>query len=216
MVPSAFHLGNRGPTSPRGTARSRRTALATRREPASKLEAERPRPPPARFTKARPVGIPVVLIRITKNYCTPVDIRPMIHSNLRIRLDTCSCGQDSREDFRQESTMGHPIPEGQRAITPHLVIRVPPRRSSSTSGPSAPRRSRGCRSRAPDGSMKLGHADLQDRRIPGFFLADEFPQHRLRSGPVGSSPVTIHLYVTDANAAFDRAVEAGRDGGRCR
>ena len=29
------------------------------------------------------------------------------------------------------------------------------------------------------------------------------------SGPNGSSPVTIHLYVTDADAAFARAVEAG-------
>ena len=32
---------------------------------------------------------------------------------------------------------------------------------------------------------------------------------RARSGPAASSPVTIHLYVTDADATFSRAVEAG-------
>ena len=55
--------------------------------------------------------------------------------------------------------------------------------------------------------MKLGHAELQigDSRL---FLADEFPEHGA-VGPNGSSPVALHLYVTDADAAFDRAVEAG-------
>ena len=59
----------------------------------------------------------------------------------------------------------------------------------------------------PDGQVKLGHAELQigDSRL---FLADEFPQQG-GTGPSGSSPVTIHLYVTDADAVFDRAVEAG-------
>ena len=59
----------------------------------------------------------------------------------------------------------------------------------------------------PDGTMKLGHAELQigDSRL---FLADEFPDHG-SVGPGGGSPVTIHLYVTDADAAFARAVEAG-------
>ena len=37
---------------------------------------------------------------------------------------------------------------------------------------------------------------------------DEFPKHG-GFGPGSSSPVTMHLYVTDANAAFARAVEAG-------
>jgi uncharacterized glyoxalase superfamily protein PhnB len=59
----------------------------------------------------------------------------------------------------------------------------------------------------PDGQVKLGHAELQvgDSRL---YLADEFPEQGA-TGPNGSSPVTIHLYVADADAAFDRAVEAG-------
>ena len=56
--------------------------------------------------------------------------------------------------------------------------------------------------------MKVGHAELQigDSRL---FLADEFPATG-RSGPKnGHSPVTIHLYVTDTDATFNKAVEAG-------
>ncbi len=59
----------------------------------------------------------------------------------------------------------------------------------------------------PNGQMRIGHAELQigDSRL---YLADEFPEYG-STGPNGSSPVSIHLYVTDADAAFGRAVEAG-------
>jgi PhnB protein len=39
-------------------------------------------------------------------------------------------------------------------------------------------------------------------------LADEFPQQG-GYGPGATSPVTMHMYVTDVDAAFARAVEAG-------
>lgn len=59
----------------------------------------------------------------------------------------------------------------------------------------------------PDGTMKIGHAELQigDSKL---FLADEFPDHGA-VGPQGNSPVVIHLYVTDADATFKQAVDAG-------
>lgn len=59
-----------------------------------------------------------------------------------------------------------------------------------------------------DGRTKLGHAELQ---IGGsrVFLADEFPDYGSLGPGGGYSPVTIHLYVTDADAAFARAVGAG-------
>jgi len=59
----------------------------------------------------------------------------------------------------------------------------------------------------PNGQVKLGHAELQigNSRL---FLADEFPEYG-STGPNGKSPVSIHLYVTDADTAFSRAVEAG-------
>ena len=59
----------------------------------------------------------------------------------------------------------------------------------------------------PDG--KIGHAELGigDSMI---MLADEFPDMDAR-GPksVGGSPVTIHLYVEDVDATFERALKAG-------
>ena len=103
--------------------------------------------------------------------------------------------------------MAHPIPAGQSAITPHLVIK------GAAEAIDFYERAFGAEELSrmpfpcPDGSMKLGHAELKigDSRL---FLADEFPDYG-SVGPGASSPVTIHLYVTDADAAFGQAVEAG-------
>jgi PhnB protein len=103
--------------------------------------------------------------------------------------------------------MGHPIPAGHHAITPHLVIK------GASEAIEFYKRAFGaeelCRMPfpGPDATTRLGHAELQigDSRL---FLADEFPEYG-SVGPTGSSPVTIHLYVTDADATFARAVAAG-------
>ena len=103
--------------------------------------------------------------------------------------------------------MAHPIPDGYHTITPHLVIK------GASEAIEFYKRAFGaeelCRMPfpGPDGQVKLGHAELQigNSRL---FLADEFPGQG-STGPNGSSPVSIHLYVTDADAAFGRAVEAG-------
>ena len=103
--------------------------------------------------------------------------------------------------------MAHPIPEGNHAITPHLVIK------GASEAIEYYKRAFGAEELyrmpfpGPDGQVKLGHAELQigDSRL---FLADEFPQQG-SVGPNGSSPVTIHLYVSDTDATFARAVEAG-------
>jgi PhnB protein len=56
---------------------------------------------------------------------------------------------------------------------------------------------------------KVGHAELSigDSLI---MLADEFPDMGAR-GPesVGGSPVSIHVYVEDVDATFERAIDAG-------
>src|SRR3954471_25081759 len=114
-------------------------------------------------------------------------------------------GGTGRTFFRPEFTMAHPIPAGHRAITPHLVIK------GASEAIEYYKRAFGAEELSrmpfpsPDGTMKLGHAELKigDSRL---FLADEFPDHG-SVGPNGSSPVTIHLYVTDADATFDRAVK---------
>src|SRR3954451_21100478 len=103
--------------------------------------------------------------------------------------------------------MAHPIPDGQHTITPHLVVK------GASEAVEFYKRAFGAEELyrmpfpGPDGRMKLGHAELQigDSRL---YLADECPEHGSK-GPNGSSPVTIHLYVTDADAAFGRAVKAG-------
>jgi uncharacterized glyoxalase superfamily protein PhnB len=103
--------------------------------------------------------------------------------------------------------MPHAIPSGHHAITPHLVIK------GAAEAIEFYKRAFGAEELArmpfpgPDGTMRVGHAELRigDSRL---FLADEFPEYG-SSGPDGRSPVTIHLYVEDADAAFAQAVEAG-------
>jgi PhnB protein len=103
--------------------------------------------------------------------------------------------------------MAHPIPAGHHTITPHLIVK------GASEAIEFYKRAFGAEELSrmpfpgPDGQMKLGHAELQigSSRL---FLADEFPQQGA-TGPSGSSPVTIHMYVTDADAVFDRAVKAG-------
>ena len=56
---------------------------------------------------------------------------------------------------------------------------------------------------------KVGHAEL-DIGDSVIMLADENPDMDIR-GPltVGGTPVTLHVYVEDADSVFERAVQAG-------
>jgi PhnB protein len=59
----------------------------------------------------------------------------------------------------------------------------------------------------PDG--RIGHAELEvgDSII---MLADENPDMDIRGpAPLGGTPVSLHIYVEDSDATFDRAVQAG-------
>ncbi len=59
----------------------------------------------------------------------------------------------------------------------------------------------------PDG--RIGHAEIE---IGGsrIMLSDEFPEMNVRSPlALGGSPVSLHLYVSDVDAVFNRAVAAG-------
>ena len=63
------------------------------------------------------------------------------------------------------------------------------------------------RNTAPDG-QSIMHAELLlgDSR---FFVVDEFPESMVSPTSLGGTPVTLHLYVRDVDALFNRAVEAG-------
>ncbi len=56
---------------------------------------------------------------------------------------------------------------------------------------------------------RIGHAELQLGNSV-IMLADEFPNMGA-VGPksIGGSPVTIHVYVEDVDATFDKALQAG-------
>lgn len=97
------------------------------------------------------------------------------------------------------------IPPGFSALTPHLVCR------GAADAIAFYARAFGaveaCRLPTPDG--RLMHAMLTIDGAP-LMLVDEFPE-RGCLGPQGSksSPVTLHLYVSDADATVAQAVAAG-------
>ena len=65
------------------------------------------------------------------------------------------------------------------------------------------------RGRLPGPDGKIGHAEIQIG-AGVVMLADEYPEMDIR-GPrsTGGTPVTIHVYVEDVDATFERAVAAG-------
>lgn len=98
------------------------------------------------------------------------------------------------------------VPDGFHTITPHLVVK------NGNEAIEFYKKAFGARelsrSAGPDGTRVM-HASLQigDSMI---MLNDEFPEYGAK-GPrsIGGTPVTIHLYVDDADTWYKRAVEAG-------
>ena len=99
-----------------------------------------------------------------------------------------------------------PIPSGFHTLTPHLVVK------GASQAIEFYKKAFGAqeigRMAGPDGKSIL-HADLKigDSHV---FLVDEMPEMGCR-GPesTGGTPVTIHMYVEDVDAAFGKAVAAG-------
>jgi PhnB protein len=99
-----------------------------------------------------------------------------------------------------------PVPEGFHTITPHLVCRNAAKAVEfykKAFGAEV-----GMNMPGPDGKSIM-HAELKigDSMI---FLCDEYPEWGVRSPlALNGSPVTIHMYVRDADASFKRATDAG-------
>lgn len=99
-----------------------------------------------------------------------------------------------------------PIPAGFHTVTPHLVVK------GASDAIEFYKKAFGAqelgRHLAPDGKS-IHHAAVKigDSIV---FLVDEFPQMGCR-GPlsIGGTAVILHMYVTDVDAAFNRAVAAG-------
>jgi PhnB protein len=98
-----------------------------------------------------------------------------------------------------------PIPEGEQSVTPYLAVK------NGVKALEFYQKAFGAkeiyRLLMPDG--RLGHAEIQ---IGGskLFLCDEFPeQGGTAPDRLGGSPVNLHLYVDDVDAAFKKAIAAG-------
>jgi len=103
--------------------------------------------------------------------------------------------------------MVNPVPDGYPRVTPYLIVDGGAAAIdfyTSVLGATERMRMDGL-----DG--KIGHAELEigDSVI---MLADEHPEINAR-GPktVGGTPVSIHVYVEDADSVFERAIEAGAE-----
>ncbi len=98
-----------------------------------------------------------------------------------------------------------PVPEDFHTITPQLTV------NGVAEAIAWYARALGAnellRNLAPDG-QKIMHAELLlgDSR---FFVVDEFPDSMKSPATLGGTPVTLHLYVANVDALFERAVDAG-------
>jgi uncharacterized glyoxalase superfamily protein PhnB len=97
------------------------------------------------------------------------------------------------------------IPEGMHSLTPHLICR------GAASALDFYARAFGAvevmRLPAPDGRLMHAALRIGDSHL---MLVDEMPEWGAL-GPLslGGTPVTVHLYVEDVDAAFQQAVAAG-------
>jgi uncharacterized glyoxalase superfamily protein PhnB len=119
----------------------------------------------------------------------------------------CRVGHDP-EQTKGEIPMSmkvNPVPEGMRTVTPHLVC------AGASDAIEFYRKAFGAEevARLPGRDGRLMHAEIRigDSAI---MLVDEMPEHGV-VGPaaLASSPVTIHLYVADADAVVARAAANG-------
>ena len=100
----------------------------------------------------------------------------------------------------------NPIPEGCHTVTPYLVV------TGAAQAIEFYQKAFGAeevmRMSGPGGSVMHAEIRIGDSRI---MLADEFPgQPGFGSpGTVGGTTVSLHMYVEDTDAAYERAVAAG-------
>ena len=100
------------------------------------------------------------------------------------------------------------VPPGFHRVTPHLTVRNAAAMIEfykKAFGAVEKRRSPG-----PDGKLIM-HAEIQIGDSP-VFLNDEFPEMGAFS-PLGAktTPVTLHLFVEDADKQFEQALAAGAE-----
>jgi len=101
--------------------------------------------------------------------------------------------------------MVKPVPVGYHTVTPYLMF------SGASAAIEFYKKALGASEvmRLDDPNGRIHHAEIKigDSCI---MLADEHPELQARSPKtIGGSPVSLHVYVEDVDAAVDRAVKAG-------
>jgi PhnB protein len=101
--------------------------------------------------------------------------------------------------------MVKPIPDGYPRVTPYLMVDGASAAIDFYTSVLGAKE----RMRMPGPNDRLGHAELEIGNSV-IMLTDEFPDMDVR-GPraLGGTPVTLHVYVEDADSVFDRAVQSG-------
>jgi uncharacterized glyoxalase superfamily protein PhnB len=98
-----------------------------------------------------------------------------------------------------------PIPEGYHTLTPFLTVRNA-LRAIEFYKQAFGAQERGV-AKGPDGKVMHAEVKIGDSVI---MLSDEFPEFgSLSPQSVGGSPMGLHIYTENVDAAFDRAVKAG-------
>jgi PhnB protein len=101
--------------------------------------------------------------------------------------------------------MTKPIPDGMRSLTPHIVCKGAA--AAIEFYKKAFGAVEGFRLPGPDGRLMHAQVRIGDSAL---MLVDEYPDMgALGPTALKGSPVTIHLYVPDADATFAQAVAAG-------
>lgn len=98
-----------------------------------------------------------------------------------------------------------PVPEGMHTITPHLVC------AGAADALAFYQRALGATelSRLPGPDGRLMHASVRIGNSV-VFVVDEWPEMgSLGPAALKGTPVTLHVYVEDADALFEQAVKAG-------
>ena len=98
-----------------------------------------------------------------------------------------------------------PIPQGMHTVTPHLVVRGAAKAIDFYKKAFDAKEA----SRLPGPNGTIMHAEIQigDSHV---MLMDESPEWKSVAPPtLKGSPVTIHLYVPDADKTFQTALKAG-------
>jgi len=98
-----------------------------------------------------------------------------------------------------------PIPDGYHTLSPYLIVR------GASEALEFYKKAFGAtelmRLNMPDGKIAHGEFKIGDSI---FMISDESPEcHSTSPEALGGSPVTLHLYVTDADATFADAIKAG-------